>query len=106
MKYERDVVAIALLTDNSKHFRPNEYHRSSYGTLVTYKYNIYKFMDHDETELLQSNNPFAIAVLAGKYANDAKSDEVKRYRLSTNYFDYFCKNMISLNKDNAYTFLH
>jgi hypothetical protein len=37
-------------------------------------------MDHDESELQQSNNPFAIAVLAGKYANDAKTDEVKRYR--------------------------
>ncbi|WP_442598672.1 hypothetical protein [Neobacillus sp. D3-1R] len=79
-KYERDIVAIALLTDESKHFRPNVYQRSSHGTVLTYRYNIYKFIDHSEDELLQSRNPFAIAVLAGKYANEAKNDVEKRYR--------------------------
>jgi hypothetical protein len=79
-KYEKDVVAIALLTDDSKLFRPNVYQRSSHGTVVTYKYNIYKFIDHKEDELLQSSNPFAIAVLAGKYANDSKNNVEKRYR--------------------------
>lgn len=79
-KYDRDVVAIALLTDHSKNFRPEVYQRSSYGTVVTYQYHIYKFMDQKEVELLQSINPFAIAVLAGKYANEAKNDVEKRYR--------------------------
>ncbi|WP_299094852.1 hypothetical protein [uncultured Metabacillus sp.] len=79
-KYDQDIVAIALLTDDSKSFRPNQYHRSYQGTELTYKYNMYKFHDQDENELLQSSNPFAIAVLAGKFANEAKNDAEKRYR--------------------------
>ncbi|WP_338788297.1 hypothetical protein [Metabacillus sp. FJAT-53654] len=79
-KYDQEIVAIALLTDTSKHFRPNTFHRTSYGTVLTYEYNIYKFIDQDKTKLLQSSNPFAIAVLAGKLANEAKNDSEKRYR--------------------------
>jgi predicted transposase/invertase (TIGR01784 family) len=79
-KYNQDIVAIALLTDASKNFRPNLYHRSYHGTELLYKYNMYKFNDQDENELLQSSNPFAIAVLAGKFANEAKNDVEKRYR--------------------------
>jgi predicted transposase YdaD len=46
----------------------------------TYKYNSYRFNDQNEAELENSSNPFAIAVLAGKYANAAKNDDEKRYR--------------------------
>ncbi|MGM7721406.1 hypothetical protein [Metabacillus sp. Hm71] len=79
-KYDQDIVAIALLTDDSKSFLPNQYHRSYQGTELTYKYNMYKFHDQDENELLQSSNPFAIAVPAGKFANETKNDAEKRYR--------------------------
>ncbi|MFS0644413.1 Rpn family recombination-promoting nuclease/putative transposase [Siminovitchia sp. 179-K 8D1 HS] len=79
-KYDRDVIAIALLTDASNYFRPNMYQRSSFGTTLTYQYNIYKFQDQDEEQLLRSKNPFGLAVLAGKYANEAKRDTEKRYR--------------------------
>ncbi|MFK4997609.1 hypothetical protein ACI2OX_09015 [Bacillus sp. N9] len=47
-------MAIALLTDRSKSFRPNQFHQSSYGTTLTYTYNLYKFIDLDEQELLLS----------------------------------------------------
>jgi hypothetical protein len=79
-KYDQEIVAIALLTDTSKHFRPNTFHRASHGTVLTYEYNIYKFIDQDETKLMQSSNPFAIAVMAGRLANEAKNDSEKRYR--------------------------
>ena len=81
--YDRDIVAIALFTDASNQFRPSVYHRSSYGTALTYEYNIYKFNDQDEAGLTNSNNPFAIAVLAGRYANEAKKDAEKRYRFKS-----------------------
>ncbi|WP_243459368.1 hypothetical protein [Metabacillus bambusae] len=79
-KYNQDICAIALLTDGTKSFRPNKYHRSYHGTELIYKYNIYKFSDQDENQLLLSSNPFALAVLAGKFANEAKTDDEKRYR--------------------------
>ncbi|WP_204498968.1 hypothetical protein [Aquibacillus albus] len=36
--------------------------------------------------LIESNNPFAIAVLAAKYANESKEDEEKRYRFKRKLF--------------------
>ncbi|MBM7572701.1 hypothetical protein [Aquibacillus albus] len=85
-KFNRDIVAIALLTDDSKGFRPDTHHYSFHGTSLTYQYNMYKFNDHEEKELIESNNPFAIAVLAAKYANESKDDEEKRYRFKRKLF--------------------
>ncbi|MBM7572729.1 hypothetical protein [Aquibacillus albus] len=84
-KFNRDI-AIALLTDDTKRFRPDTYHNAFEGTSLTYKYNMYKFYDHEESELVQSNNPFAIAVLAAKYANESKDDEEKKYRFKRKLF--------------------
>lgn len=78
-KFEQDVVAIALLTDSSKNSRPDGYHYSLFGTSVDYNFNVIKFMDYDEAELLSSGNPFALALLAGKYASETKDDERRRY---------------------------
>nr|WP_239584165.1 Rpn family recombination-promoting nuclease/putative transposase [Aquibacillus albus] len=85
-KFNRDVVAIALLTDNSHSNPPDTYHYSFHGTSLTYKYNMVPFYDHEEKELVQSNNPFAIAVLAAKYAKESKGDEEKRYRFKRQLF--------------------
>ncbi|MBT2692823.1 hypothetical protein [Bacillus sp. ISL-55] len=79
-RYNRDVVAIALLTGASDRPWTGKYQRGIFGTEVTYKYNWYKFNDQNETELENSSNPFSIAVLAAKYANAAKNDDEKRYR--------------------------
>ncbi|MBL5876753.1 hypothetical protein HV454_06985 [Bacillus sporothermodurans] len=79
-KYDRDIVAIALLTDASGGFRPSRYERSSFGTKLTYEYNVYKFKDQKEEDLIQSSNPFAIAVLAGMYASMSKNDDDTRFR--------------------------
>lgn len=84
--HNEDVVAIAILTDDSDAFRPNQYKRSSYGTKLVYEYNMAKLVDYNEEELLKSANPFAIAVLAAKYANEAKKDDQKRYRFKRKLF--------------------
>lgn len=52
--HHEDVVAIAILTDDSKAFRPNQYKRSSYGTKLLYEFNMAKLVDYNEEELLQS----------------------------------------------------
>jgi hypothetical protein len=92
-KYDQDIVGIALLTDASKNFRPDMYHRSNHGTELTYKYNIYKFTDQDESELMKSANPFALAVLAGKYVNVAKSDIDQRYHFKRKLFQLVLQKM-------------
>ncbi|MFE8696512.1 hypothetical protein ACFYKT_09205 [Cytobacillus sp. FJAT-53684] len=79
-KYDHDIVAIALLTDDSKHSHPNMYKHSSFGTTLTYEFNQYQFATQNEEELIRSSNPFAIAVLAANYANVTKNDNEKRLR--------------------------
>lgn len=79
-KFDQDIVAIALLTDGSKQFRPNAFQQGSYGTNLSYEFNMYKFMDFKESVLLEINNPFAIAILAANFANESKNDTEKRYR--------------------------
>jgi predicted transposase YdaD len=78
-QYDRDIVAIALFTDSSNRFRPHMFQKSLFGTKLTYEYNVCKIMDHHETKLAQSKNPFAIGLLAGILANKSKKDNKKRY---------------------------
>ena len=49
------------------------------GTKVHYEFNSVKIDSFTEKELLLSENPFAIAVLAGKYLIKSKNDGPKRY---------------------------
>src|SRR5699024_11984804 len=71
--FDRNIYAIALVTDKQSTPAPDQFTYSFYGTEVTYTYNCYRFQDHSVRVLEQSNNPFAYAVIAGKYAKDRKS---------------------------------
>jgi predicted transposase YdaD len=62
-RYNRRVVAWAILTDKNKRFVPNQYKESYLGTSIAYQYNIYKVITQDEQLLRESNNPFAIVIL-------------------------------------------
>jgi hypothetical protein len=62
-RYNRRVVAWAILTDKNKRFVPNQYKESYLGTSITYQYNIYKVISQNEQLLRESNNPFAIVIL-------------------------------------------
>lgn len=62
-KYNVPVTAIAILSDGNRSYRPNTYKQECLGTSLTYKFNIYKIIDQDETSLRTNPNPFAIVVL-------------------------------------------
>jgi predicted transposase YdaD len=62
-RYNRRVVAWAILTDKNKRFVPNQYKESYLGTSIAYQYNIYKVIAQNEQLLRESNNPFAIVIL-------------------------------------------
>ncbi|MDQ0174679.1 RpnC/YadD family protein [Bacillus chungangensis] len=79
-KYEQKIVALALLTDGNRSFHPTAYHYNFHGTRLKYQFNTYKILDQDETKLLQMNNRFAYAILAGKYALQTKKDMDIRYQ--------------------------
>ncbi|QQK79300.1 Rpn family recombination-promoting nuclease/putative transposase [Salicibibacter cibi] len=71
-KYQQKIFTIALLADPDRSFKPTVYDYHFHGTTLTYIYNTYKFLDQDEEELLQSDNPFAYVVLAGIYTLKSK----------------------------------
>jgi predicted transposase/invertase (TIGR01784 family) len=78
--FDREVYAIALITDQQTLKHANGFHYSFYGTKVDYEYNVYTFDPKNISKLEQSHNPFAAAVIAGIYANKSKNDAEKRYK--------------------------
>ncbi|WP_249869236.1 hypothetical protein, partial [Oceanobacillus saliphilus] len=78
-KFNKEIYAIALITDTEYSSQHNEFNLSFFGTELTYAYNMYKFHGKDIEELEQSSNPFAAAVLAGIYASKSKNEAHKRY---------------------------
>lgn len=81
----RDIIALAILTDDNDRYRPVRYHHEFYGTRVTYEFNVSKVMDCDEEELTADTNPFATLMLAAKKALKVRrsDDETKKiFKLS------------------------
>lgn len=79
-RFDREVYAVALITNRQETMHTDGFHYSFFGTKVDYEYNVYTFDPNNISELEQSNNPFAAAVIAGIYANKARNDAEKRYR--------------------------
>lgn len=73
-KYNEKIYALAIFTDDSSKFNPVQFRYEFFGTELTYRYNTYYIASQSETSLLQLNNPFALAVLAGLYALRSKKD--------------------------------
>lgn len=102
-KFDKEVYAIALLTDDGRSDYPDYFHYSFYGTKVDYTYNIYKFHEHDIPELEKSKNPFAAAVIAGKYSNRYKNDTEKRFYFKRKLMMHILKNFsLQQEKSRAY----
>ncbi|HAM82067.1 hypothetical protein [Ornithinibacillus bavariensis] len=80
-KYDREIYAIAILTNSKGNRRQNYFDYHYYGTSIIYHYHVYNYLEQDIHELQKSSNPFSAAVLAGIYANETKNNDLKRYIL-------------------------
>jgi len=75
-KYKQKIAAIAVFAEDKPNWMPNEYKYQFSQTELIYRYPVYKILDQDEAELQQSDNPFAMVVLAALYAlRSKKTDE-------------------------------
>jgi len=65
-KFRREIISLALLTDDNLQFRPNEYRRSRWGFELLCRYPIIKIIDYRDhlPELETSSQPFALIVRA------------------------------------------
>jgi len=62
-RYQHDITAWAIFTDNHVNYHPIEFNSEFLGTSVCYKFNTYKVIAQDEALLKLSNNPFSVIVL-------------------------------------------
>lgn len=80
-RHRKDVVSVAVFTDDNPAFRPGEYSRANWGTEVTFRYTAIKLIDYRErwAELEADPNPFAMVVRAFLRALETEGDFQARY---------------------------
>jgi hypothetical protein len=81
-KYQVQPIALAVFVDTPVPTQFNTYEDKIYGTETRYKYNAYKIIDQIETELLKSDNLFALVVLANLRTIQTKKKDEEIDRLS------------------------
>lgn len=67
-RYQKPVTAIAIFTGPDGHMIPNRYEYHFLGTHHVYQYNTLNILGPKETELEESDNPFAVVLLAARKA--------------------------------------
>ncbi|AOX00162.1 transposase [Moorena producens PAL-8-15-08-1] len=80
-KYRRQVVSLAVLADESKSWRPNQYSYTIWGCEVLLRFPIVKLLDYSSQVLEESNNPFAVIVAAHRANQQTKQDVQQRYQI-------------------------
>ena len=79
-KFDREIVAFAVMTGPSVSEKTLGFSYSYFGTTLDYAYNVHKVSDYNEEELVQSNRLFSKIVLATKYMHKTKNKVDQRYR--------------------------
>ena len=77
-KYGPHLTALAIYTGSERQ-PPDTFHYKLFGTEVTYRFNAFSVWQAVEKDLLASDNPFALVVLAAKYHIKTRKDAQKRY---------------------------
>ncbi len=80
-RYHKDVITLAILTDDNKQFRPEKYEVKYPDTKLTLKFGTVKLLDYRPkiAELEKNKNPFAIITLTYLRLMEAKNDNAKKY---------------------------
>jgi hypothetical protein len=88
--YQREPVALAIITDRRPAKEPAYYSYRQYGTAVDYRYSSLVLMELDDDELLASGNPIDLVLYAAKLALKTK-EELRK-------FDFLRKAVALLNE--------
>lgn len=80
-RYQRTVVSLAVLGDERRSWRPNEFGYELWGCLVNFKFPIVKLLDYKQqwSALEASSNPFATVVMAHLKAQETRLDATGRF---------------------------
>jgi hypothetical protein len=81
-KYQVEMTALAVFVDTPIPSQFDTYETKFYGTETRYKYNAYKVIEQTEAKLLESDNLFALVVLANLYTIRTKKEGEEFNRLA------------------------
>ena len=84
-KYGPLLTTLAIYTGSERH-PPDTFRYELFGTEVTYRFNTFSVRQAVEKDLLASDNPFALVVLAAKYVLRTRKDIQKRYSFKNKLF--------------------
>ena len=86
-KHNRVLTALVMYTGKRVPKRRNAFEMSCYGTSLYYAFNAYVVAEQDEEALIESNNIFALIILAIKYVIDSPNDYAKRFAFKKKLFE-------------------
>ena len=86
-QYGKKIVAIVVYTGRYVPKMHNMYREVHFETELIYKFHSYAIINQSEAELLDSDNPFAIVVLANWYVLHSQRDYKKRYDWKARLFE-------------------
>ena len=93
--HKKHPVALAILTESARRKEGSSYGHRHYGTYVDYGYNRLAISELDPDELIASNNPVDIALLAAQNAQRTQDDEIKRLS--------YLKELMKLAKERGFS---
>ncbi|KIO65498.1 hypothetical protein B4065_2520 [Caldibacillus thermoamylovorans] len=82
-KGRKNIYSIVLVTDPSAQ-HPTTFDHHFLGTSVQFQFRVHHLNNFTETELFTSDNPFALALLAGKYQASTRFNAEQRYTYKVN----------------------
>jgi hypothetical protein len=80
-RYDRRVVSLAVLADQSTRFRPGPYEEDTLGCRVRFEYPCCKLLDLNRAMLEREKNPAALVILAHRAAQERTRDPGQRKAL-------------------------
>jgi Domain of unknown function (DUF4351) len=110
-RYNYPIVSLAILGDDSPHWRPNQYQSSQWGCSIHFEFPMVKLLDYkDDWEALENNeNPFAIVTMAHlktkETHDDPESRKAWKFRLTTMLYERGYKKQDILSMYNFLDFM-
>jgi hypothetical protein len=93
-----EITAIAIFTGAPPSADSLKYSHSCYDTHISYAYPFYIIAEQNEEELLKSDNPFTVAVLATLYTYQTINDAERRFAFKRKIFELAQKKSIPIDR--------
>ena len=92
------ITTIVIFTGKSPSEKHKVFREECFNSMLSYSYTSYVIADQNEADLEETNNPFALAVLAAKYTIDTEGDARRRLAFKQKVFELAQKKQFPVGK--------